>query len=452
MAAWAMRRVQRPTRRAWVCMMPTAISPPTPCCLQFEAPRHGNLGFLPKKRCKRGKGKVKSFPRDDATKPPHLTAFMGGCRRALLAGPAGPLRCCLAGNALTVHGSALCLSALPGRAVWEREACLAEPLHPSAAAISVAPTTLTCFLLPSLPSPPLPLPAGYKAGMTHIVRDVEKPGSKLHKKEAAEAVTLIECPPMVVVGIVGYVEVGACRPAAEPADGCLDGCLDSGPAGLDCWPGCLTDGCWPAAAWLCGPACARVGATSRAACLPVCCPRSSMCRSLLPLLRRQKLTPYPPPFPPAPLPAPAPADRARRPHPQHRVGRAPVRGGQAPLLQELVQVQEEGLHQVSGLRRGAGWEAEAGRRRAGRRRAELGPADWWPASHRSCGQAADGGRVGAQARALPPHAGTHHSPTPPLTPHAPLCTPPPPVPPCLYRLYRPAPQVREEVQRRQEGD
>ena len=52
--------------------------------LQFEAPRHGNLGFLPKKRCKRGKGKVKSFPRDDATKPPHLTAFMGACRRALL--------------------------------------------------------------------------------------------------------------------------------------------------------------------------------------------------------------------------------------------------------------------------------------------------------------------------------------------------------------------------------
>ena len=45
--------------------------------LQFEAPRHGNLGFLPKKRCRRGRGKVKSFPRDDAAKPPHLTAFMG---------------------------------------------------------------------------------------------------------------------------------------------------------------------------------------------------------------------------------------------------------------------------------------------------------------------------------------------------------------------------------------
>ena len=66
-------------------------------------PRHGSLGFLPKKRCRRGKGKIKSFPRDDKTKEPQLTAFMG-----------------------------------------------------------------------------------YKAGMTHIVRDVDKPGSKLHKKETAE--------------------------------------------------------------------------------------------------------------------------------------------------------------------------------------------------------------------------------------------------------------------------
>mmetsp|Transcript_4158 Transcript_4158/g.26316 ORF Transcript_4158/g.26316 Transcript_4158/m.26316 type:complete len:391 (+) Transcript_4158:414-1586(+) len=86
-------------------------------------PRHGSLGFLPKKRCRRGKGKIKSFPKDDASKPPHLTAFMA-----------------------------------------------------------------------------------YKAGMTHILRDVEKPGSKLHKKEACEAVTLLECPPMVIVGIVGYVK------------------------------------------------------------------------------------------------------------------------------------------------------------------------------------------------------------------------------------------------------
>jgi len=89
---------------------------------KFEAPRHGSLGFLPKKRCRRGQGRVKSFPKDDPAKPVHLTAFMG-----------------------------------------------------------------------------------YKAGMTHILREVEKPGSKLHKKETCEPVTIVECPPMCVVGIVGYV-------------------------------------------------------------------------------------------------------------------------------------------------------------------------------------------------------------------------------------------------------
>jgi len=47
---------------------------------------------------------------------------------------------------------------------------------------------------------------GYKAGMTHIVRDVDRIGSKNHKKEIVEAVTVIETPPMFVVGLVGYVE------------------------------------------------------------------------------------------------------------------------------------------------------------------------------------------------------------------------------------------------------
>merc|ERR1719482_995846 len=42
--------------------------------------------------------------------------------------------------------------------------------------------------------------------MTHIVRDVDKPGSKLNKKEVVEAVSLLEAPPMMVVGFVGYVE------------------------------------------------------------------------------------------------------------------------------------------------------------------------------------------------------------------------------------------------------
>jgi large subunit ribosomal protein L3e len=40
---------------------------------------------------------------------------------------------------------------------------------------------------------------GYKAGMTHVVRDLDRPGSKMHKRE-------VETPPMVVVGVVGYVE------------------------------------------------------------------------------------------------------------------------------------------------------------------------------------------------------------------------------------------------------
>jgi large subunit ribosomal protein L3e len=90
---------------------------------KFEHPRHGSLGFLPKKRSCRHRGKVKAFPKDDATKPVHLTAFLG-----------------------------------------------------------------------------------YKAGMTHIVRDVDKLGSKLNKKETVEAVTLIETPPMVIVGVVGYIQ------------------------------------------------------------------------------------------------------------------------------------------------------------------------------------------------------------------------------------------------------
>lgn len=90
---------------------------------KFERPRHGSLGFLPRKRCKRHRGKVKSFPKDDPSKPPHFTAFMG-----------------------------------------------------------------------------------YKAGMTHVVREVDKPGSKLHKKEIVDAVTIVETPPMYVVGMVGYIE------------------------------------------------------------------------------------------------------------------------------------------------------------------------------------------------------------------------------------------------------
>merc|ERR1711924_493411 len=47
---------------------------------------------------------------------------------------------------------------------------------------------------------------GYKAGSTHILRDVDKAGSKAHKKEVVEAVTILEAPPMIVAGMVGYFE------------------------------------------------------------------------------------------------------------------------------------------------------------------------------------------------------------------------------------------------------
>ncbi|UKZ80479.1 60S ribosomal protein L3 [Trichoderma virens FT-333] len=82
---------------------------------KYEAPRHGSLAYLPRKRAARHRGKVKSFPKDDPKKPVHLTAAMG-----------------------------------------------------------------------------------YKAGMTTIVRDLDRPGAKANKKEVVEA--------MIVVGLVGYIE------------------------------------------------------------------------------------------------------------------------------------------------------------------------------------------------------------------------------------------------------
>merc|ERR1719158_1579747 len=44
------------------------------------------------------------------------------------------------------------------------------------------------------------------AGMTHILREVDRPGSKLNKKEIVEGVSILEAPPMICVGFVGYVE------------------------------------------------------------------------------------------------------------------------------------------------------------------------------------------------------------------------------------------------------
>jgi large subunit ribosomal protein L3e len=91
---------------------------------KFEHPRCGSLGFLPKKRTKKHRGKIRSFPKDDASKAVHLTAFMG-----------------------------------------------------------------------------------YKAGMSHVVRYRErKQHRKVTKKDVVEPVTIIETPPMRIVGVVGYVE------------------------------------------------------------------------------------------------------------------------------------------------------------------------------------------------------------------------------------------------------
>jgi len=48
---------------------------------------------------------------------------------------------------------------------------------------------------------------GFKAGMTHIVRDIDRPDCRwLNKREACEPVTIIEAPPIVVVGLVGYIK------------------------------------------------------------------------------------------------------------------------------------------------------------------------------------------------------------------------------------------------------
>lgn len=90
---------------------------------KYEAPRHGSLGFLPRKRASKQRGRVKSFPKDVKSKPVALTAFLG-----------------------------------------------------------------------------------YKAGMTTTVRDLDRPGSKMHKREIVEAATVVDTPPLVIVGVVGYVE------------------------------------------------------------------------------------------------------------------------------------------------------------------------------------------------------------------------------------------------------
>jgi len=40
--------------------------------------------------------------------------------------------------------------------------------------------------------------------MTHVLRELTRPGSKAHKKEIVEGVTILETPPMIAVGYVAY--------------------------------------------------------------------------------------------------------------------------------------------------------------------------------------------------------------------------------------------------------
>ena len=51
------------------------------------------------------------------------------------------------------------------------------------------------------PKKPVHLTAsmGYKAGMTTVVRDLDRPGAKMHKKEVVEAATVIETPPVCLL-------------------------------------------------------------------------------------------------------------------------------------------------------------------------------------------------------------------------------------------------------------
>lgn len=39
--------------------------------------------------------------------------------------------------------------------------------------------------------------------MTHVLREINRPNSKLNNKDVVEAVTIIETPPMMAIGIVG---------------------------------------------------------------------------------------------------------------------------------------------------------------------------------------------------------------------------------------------------------
>lgn len=91
-------------------------------CRKFEAPRHGSLAYMPRRRARSVKQAIRAFEKDNPEDPIHLTAFYV-----------------------------------------------------------------------------------YKAGMTHVVRNKAMNDKKGTIKEVTESVTILEAPPMVVFGIVGYV-------------------------------------------------------------------------------------------------------------------------------------------------------------------------------------------------------------------------------------------------------
>ena len=69
------------------------------------------------------------------------------------------------------------------------------------------------------PKKPVHLTAmmGYKAGMTTIVRDLDRPGAKLHKKEIVEAATVIETPPVRELAPIPFM---ACADPYKLTDDC----------------------------------------------------------------------------------------------------------------------------------------------------------------------------------------------------------------------------------------
>lgn len=96
-------------------LTPPVYHAPALCSFQtmshrkFEAPRNGSLGFLPKKRTKKHRGHIRSFPKDDAAKEPHLTAFMA-YKVGVSTKVVHNLRTCGAATNMSDHTAAACVA------------------------------------------------------------------------------------------------------------------------------------------------------------------------------------------------------------------------------------------------------------------------------------------------------------------------------------------------------